>query len=98
MENGLITPAEAEEQFLWFQSRPDTLAGSFRRGGRQQPGFGHVKSFQGKRFGMMMRKHGGRWAGPNSSISKWHEHDGHESGQQEVVPTEPSSDPDGTSQ
>jgi len=71
VENGRITSEEAEEQFIWFQSRPDSLAGSFRQGGRQRPGFGHVMSFEGKRFGMRMHRRGGRWAGPDFSSSGW---------------------------
>ncbi len=98
VENGRITSEEAEEQFLWFQSRPDSLAGSFRRGDRQRPGFGHLMSFKGKRFGMRLHRRGGRWAGQDWSSSGWHEHDGHESLQQEVAPTEPSSEPDPASQ
>ncbi len=98
VENGRITSEEADEQFLWFQSRPDSVAGSFRRGGHQRPGFGHVMSFNGKRFGMRMHRRGGRWAGQDWSSSGWHEHDGHKSLQQEVAPTEPSSEPDPASQ
>ncbi len=97
VENGRITSEEAEEQFIWFQSRPDSLAGSFRQGGRQRPGFGHVMSFKSKRFGMRMHR-GGRWAGPDFSSSGWHNHDGQESLQQEVAPIEPSSETDPASQ
>ena len=98
VENGRITSEEAQEQFLWFQSRPDSLTGSFRRGDHQRPGFGHVMSFKGKRFGTRMHRRGGQWAGPDWSSPGWHEHDGHESLQQEVAPTEPSSEPELTSQ
>ena len=98
VENGRITSEEAEEQFLWFQSRPGSMAGSFRRGGHQRPGFGHVMSFKGKRFGMRTHRRGGRRAGPDWSSSGWHDHDGHESLQQEVAPTEPSLEPEATSQ
>ena len=94
VENGRITSEEAEEQFVWFQSRPGSLAGSFRQGGRQRPGFGHAMSFKGKRFGMRMHR-GGRWAGPDFSSSGWH---GQESLQQEVAPIEPSSETDPASQ
>lgn len=98
VEHGRITAEEAKEQFLWFQSRPYSLAGSFRQGGHRRPEFGHVQSFQGKRFGMRMRRHGGRWAGPDFSSSTWPEHDGQELAPQEVAPIEPSSEPDATSQ
>ena len=97
VENGRITSEEAEEQFLWFQSRPGSMAGSFRRGGHQRPGFGHVMSFKSKRFGMRMHR-GGRWAGPDFSSSGWHNHDGQESLQQEVAPIEPSSETNPASQ
>ncbi len=98
VENGRITSEEAEEQFIWFQSRPDSVAGSFREKGRQRPGFGHVQSFEGKRFGMRMHRRGGRWAGPDFSSSGWHNHDGQKSLQQEVAPIEPSSETDPASQ
>ncbi len=98
VETGRITSEEAEEQFLWFQSRPDSVAGSFRRGGHQRPGFGHVMSFKGKRFGMRMHRGGRLWAGPDFGISGWHKHDGQESLQQEVAPIEPSSETDPASQ
>ena len=45
-----------EEQFLWFQSRPDSLTGSFQRGGRQRPGFGHPRSFKERHPGVGMRR------------------------------------------
>ena len=98
VENGRITSEEAEEQFLWFQSRPDSMAGSFRRGGHRRPGFGNVRPFQGKHFGMRMHRGGSLWASPDFSISGWHKHDGQESLPKEVVPTEPSSEPDPASQ
>jgi len=97
VENGRITSEEAEEQFIWFQSRPDSLASSFRKGGHQRPGFGRVKSFKGKRFGMRMHR-GSRWAGPDFSSSGWHNHGGQKSLQQEVAPIESSSEPDSASQ
>lgn len=98
VEKGRITAEEAEEQFLWFQSRPDSLAGGFRQGGHRKPGFGHARHFQGKRFGMRMGRHGGRWNGPDFSSSGWPKHDGQESLPQEVDPTEPSSELDPASQ
>ena len=84
VENGIITSEAAEEQLLWFQSRPDSLTGSFLRGGRH-PGIG-------------LFRHGGRRHGLDRGFSHWDEHFGQESGQQEVTPNEPSSEPEQTSQ
>ncbi len=98
VESGRMTAEEAEEQFLWFQSRPDSMAGSFRRGGHQRPGFGHVRPFQGKRFGMRMHRGGRSWAGPDFSISTWTEHDGQETLPYKLDPIEPSSETDSASQ
>ena len=98
VENGIITSEEAEEQLLWFQSRPDSLSGSFRRGDHRQPGFGHARSFKGSHFGMRMPRRGGWWPGSNEDYSYWNKDAGHESGQQEVTPNEPSSEPEQTSQ
>ena len=94
VEKGFITSEEADEEFLWFQSRPDSLAGSFRKGGRRGPAFGHAKRFGGKRFGMRMHRRGGRWGGQDWTSPGWKDHDN----QLEVVPTEPSTEPDPTSQ
>ena len=89
VEKGFITSEEADEQFLWFQSRPDSLAGSIRKGGHRQFAFGHAKRFGGKRFGMRMHRRGGQdWTSPGSKY-----HDGQDPSEQEVAPTEPSSDP-----
>ncbi len=98
VEQGFITSEEADEQFLWFQSRPDSLAGSFRKGGHRGPAFGHAKRFGGKLFGMRVHRLGGRcggydWTSPGALF-----HDGHDSTEQEVAPTEPSLVPDQTSQ
>ena len=90
VEKGYITSEEAEEQYLWFQSRPNSLAGSFGRGGQQRPGFGHARFFRSR--------HGGRWRGLHGGFSRWNKHHGQESGQEEVVPSEPSSEPAPTSQ
>ena len=56
VEKGRMTSEEAEEQFLWFQSRPDSLADSFQRGGHQRPGFGHPRSFKERHPGVGMRR------------------------------------------
>ena len=56
VENGRITSEEAEEQFIWFQSRPDSLTDSFQRGGHQRPGFGHPRSFKERHPGVGMRR------------------------------------------
>ena len=94
VEQGFITAEEADEQFLWFQSRPDSLTGSFRKGGHRQSAFGHAKRFGGKRFGMRMHRRGGRWGGQDWTSPGWKNHDN----QLEVVPAEPSTEPDPTSQ
>ena len=49
VEKGRMTSEEAEEQFLWFQSRPDSLTGSFQRGG-------HPRSFKERHPGVGMRR------------------------------------------
>ena len=98
VEQGFITSEEADEQFLWFQSRPDSLAGSFRKGGHRGPAFGHAKRFGGKRFGMRMHRRGGRWGGHDWTSPGALFHDGQDSTEQEVAPTEPSMEPDQTSQ
>ncbi len=103
VEKGFITSEEADEQFLWFQSRPDSLAGSFRKGGHRQSSFGHAKRFGGKRFGMRMHRRGGRWGGQDWTSPGSKYHDGQDLAEQEVAPTEPSlepslTDPDQTSQ
>ncbi|MBQ11301.1 MAG: hypothetical protein CMJ45_07120 [Planctomyces sp.] len=103
VEKGFITSEEADEQFLWFQSRPDSLAGSFRKGGQRQSAFGHARGFGGKRFGMRMHRRGGRWGGNNWTGPGSKSHDGQDSTEQEVAPTDPSlnpeqTDPDQTSQ
>jgi hypothetical protein len=85
VEQGFITSEEADEQFLWFQSRPDSLTRGFRQGGKRRPGFGHARPFEYRKFGMRMHRRGGQWGGQDSY-------------QQEVVPTEPSTEPDPTSQ
>ena len=56
VEKGRVTSKKAEEQFLWFQSRPDSLTGSFQRGGHQRPGFGHQWSFRERHSGVGMRR------------------------------------------
>jgi len=60
VESGHITAEEAEQQFLWFQSRPDSMSGSFRRGGHQRPGFNDVRSFTSRHFGMRKHRRAGR--------------------------------------
>ena len=66
VEKGRMTSEEAEEQFLWFQSRPDSLTGSFQRGGHQRPGLGHPRSFKERHPGAGMR----RWNKRHSQESK----------------------------
>ena len=56
VEKGRMTSKEAEEQFLWFQSRPDSLTGSFQRGVHQRPGFGRPRSFKERHPGVRMRR------------------------------------------
>ena len=98
VEQGFITSEEADEQFLWFQSRPDSFAGSFRKGGHRGPAFGHAKRFGGKLSGMRMHRRGGRWGGHDWTGPGGFFHDGQDSAEQEVAPTEPSLEPDQTSQ
>lgn len=98
VEKGFITSEEADEEFLWFQSRPDSLAGSFRKGGRRGPAFGHAKRFGGKRFGMRMHRRGGNWGEHDWTSPGSLFHDGQDSSKQEVAPTEPELEPDQTSQ
>jgi len=56
VEKGRMTSEEAEEQFLWFQSRPDSLTSNFQRGAHRRTGFGHPGSFKGRHPGVGMRR------------------------------------------
>jgi len=98
VEQGFITSEEADEQPLWFQSRSDSLAGSFRKRGHRGPAFGHAKRFGGKLSGMNMYRRGGRWGGHDWTSPGALFHDGQDSTEQEVAPTELSLEPDQTSQ
>jgi hypothetical protein len=85
VEMGRITLEEAEEHYRWFQSRPDSVTGSF----------GHTRSFMGRNPGNFLPRHGGRW---DRAFSRWSKRHAQEPEQQEVTPDESATQPAENSQ